>query len=349
MEEHEEENYEDHDEENIEDDYDEINNNNYKNKNNNNSTKQDDKEKMTPNIQIKPPGTKQKRRSKNETSGRDFTCGCGKTYLSYPALYTHIKTKHNGKTPEGTNANQLQDGRGRGRPRKNLLINEDSSCNNNDYLEDKQSEIKDFYKRFTNDTEKYDENKEENFIATYKSLGLLGGPSDPKDGFPNFETSSDYLRKCYEPIYNKIIYQSQNNIKLTNNSEHINYDKEHLLHTCDDLFAGFLLENSKIVCQSFYKLILIFIRFYRECMNILGWECLKNYKDFDDENTSVEYCQTKNGDHLPEIANDFLDYFLPLKCDSFDKDLAIILVNHFCSWLYKNRFSNVRLTAIGNI
>lgn len=29
-------------------------------------------------------------------------CGCGKSYLSYPALYTHIKTKHDGLKPEGT-------------------------------------------------------------------------------------------------------------------------------------------------------------------------------------------------------------------------------------------------------
>ena len=34
--------------------------------------------------------------------GRDFVCGCGKKYLSYPALYTHIKTKHEGRQPEGT-------------------------------------------------------------------------------------------------------------------------------------------------------------------------------------------------------------------------------------------------------
>ena len=32
-----------------------------------------------------------KRRSKNDNVGRTFTCGCGKSYLSYPALYTHIK------------------------------------------------------------------------------------------------------------------------------------------------------------------------------------------------------------------------------------------------------------------
>lgn len=61
---------------------------------------------------------KHKRRSKNDNKGRDFQCGCGKRYLSYPALYTHIKTKHNGETQKGTNTSQFQTGRGRGRPRK---------------------------------------------------------------------------------------------------------------------------------------------------------------------------------------------------------------------------------------
>ena len=56
------------------------------------------------------------RRSKNEKNGRDFICGCGKTYLSYPALYTHIKTKHGGKNPNG--ADQISSARGRGRPKK---------------------------------------------------------------------------------------------------------------------------------------------------------------------------------------------------------------------------------------
>ena len=33
-----------------------------------------------------------KRRSKNDNMGRDFKCKyCDKTYLSYPALYTHMK------------------------------------------------------------------------------------------------------------------------------------------------------------------------------------------------------------------------------------------------------------------
>jgi len=61
---------------------------------------------------------KSKRRSKNDPEGRSYKCGCGKMYLSYPALYTHVKTKHDGINPEGTNAPQFKNGRGRGRPRK---------------------------------------------------------------------------------------------------------------------------------------------------------------------------------------------------------------------------------------
>ena len=42
------------------------------------------------------------RRSRKDEEGRDYQCGCGKRYLSYPALYTHIKTKHDGIQPQGT-------------------------------------------------------------------------------------------------------------------------------------------------------------------------------------------------------------------------------------------------------
>jgi CDGSH-type Zn-finger protein len=62
---------------------------------------------------------KNKRRSKKDKTGRNFICGCGKEYLSYPALYTHIKTKHDGKNPEGTVANQATKTK-RGRPKKVL-------------------------------------------------------------------------------------------------------------------------------------------------------------------------------------------------------------------------------------
>ncbi len=42
------------------------------------------------------------RRLKNSNLERNFICGCGKSYLSNAALYTHTKTKHSGKYPLGT-------------------------------------------------------------------------------------------------------------------------------------------------------------------------------------------------------------------------------------------------------
>ena len=34
--------------------------------------------------------------------GRDYICACGKNYLSYAALFTHIKQKHDGKVLESS-------------------------------------------------------------------------------------------------------------------------------------------------------------------------------------------------------------------------------------------------------
>lgn len=58
---------------------------------------------------------KRERRSKEDGSQRNYVCGCGKSYLSYAALYTHAKTKHNGIFPEGTTTLHKKK---QGRPKK---------------------------------------------------------------------------------------------------------------------------------------------------------------------------------------------------------------------------------------
>jgi hypothetical protein len=35
-------------------------------------------------------------KEKQQPSGRPFQCSCGRTYKSSPALYTHVRNKHNG-------------------------------------------------------------------------------------------------------------------------------------------------------------------------------------------------------------------------------------------------------------
>jgi hypothetical protein len=38
------------------------------------------------------------RRKKKDPESRDFACKCGKNYLSYAAVYTHVRIKHNGNS-----------------------------------------------------------------------------------------------------------------------------------------------------------------------------------------------------------------------------------------------------------
>jgi hypothetical protein len=62
-----------------------------------------------------------KRRTLSETSKRDFKCGCGKNYVSYPAIYLHIQRKHNSVTPPNTVIPEKPENKDkvkRGRPKK---------------------------------------------------------------------------------------------------------------------------------------------------------------------------------------------------------------------------------------
>ena len=72
--------------------------------------------------QGKPSPLKQKRRTRSDSEHRDYICGCGKSYLSYPALYTHLKQKHEGKTPAGTSMPQMSNKHTRGRPKTKVKI-----------------------------------------------------------------------------------------------------------------------------------------------------------------------------------------------------------------------------------
>ena len=62
------------------------------------------------------------RKTRKDKEGRKYICGaCKIGYLSYPALYLHIKNKHEGKTPEGTIRGESGRPKKRGRPRRVLM------------------------------------------------------------------------------------------------------------------------------------------------------------------------------------------------------------------------------------
>ena len=411
---------------------------------NNLSVKTDPKEKQQSSSNPpKQPGTKQKRRSKNDCIGRDYVCGCGKTYLSYPALYTHIKTKHNGKTPEGTNANQVQSGRGRGRPRKNLLLSEElmarrtrESNRKENVLDEKNNELRDLLNKNNYNEETYKEN-EFRYWNIYKAFGLLkkwkeeevekmkksddnsneedveeikeGSDRDSEEDIEGIDVdrhideeidlSNDSSDKTEEKQHTTNVTSVQKTIPFADHHIDINaaqnlptnpssmieaksedYDpltvfppinanisylplyellsqyitnpsmipsSEDKHITCDQAMTLFLLSMSKSVTVDFFKLIVVIIKQYRDCMNKLGWQILSQYKKLNDEDRSSEYCSVKDASRLPEIANDFLSTYLPIKLPSFDKYFAVILISHFNFWLYGNDYTFISL-SIGN-
>lgn len=79
------------------------------------------------------------RRSKKDNNQRHFKCGCAKTYLSYPALYTHIKNKHNGKPPEGTICYDPTGDGGKG-DQSEINANSDLRLSRRDHEQDEQSQ-----------------------------------------------------------------------------------------------------------------------------------------------------------------------------------------------------------------
>ena len=110
---------------------------------------------------------KQKRRSKNDVNGRDYKCTfCDKTYLSYPALYTHMKNKH-AKGPDGQPLIAFNSGRGRGRPKKNSLTSRN-------HVEPTSS----------------------NFFRT---IDKVGGPIEPTLGFNEIYTEIFIKKKAKAP------------------------------------------------------------------------------------------------------------------------------------------------------
>ncbi len=64
------------------------------------------------------------RKTRKDKEGRKYICGCpgNPGYLSYPALYTHIKTKHDGIAPAGTIRGESGKPKKRGRPKVVPLI-----------------------------------------------------------------------------------------------------------------------------------------------------------------------------------------------------------------------------------
>jgi len=112
----------------------------------------------------------------------------------------------------------------------------------------------------------------------------------------------------------------------------------------ESVLGKYLYELGQKVTSKFYKTMIIFIRLYLECLNDCGWKFI----DKDQKILIDDHFIKKTGtvDYVPDAGNDFIKYYLPTNCPSFNNFLAIEMTRHLCDWLYKNGYTKKHILLI---
>ncbi|CAD8146328.1 unnamed protein product [Paramecium octaurelia] len=306
------------------------------------------------------------RRRRNDSNNRDYTCGCGKSYLSYAALYTHLKQKHDSVAPDGThlpnNANQRP---GRGRPRRQedqdrkSAKSDDGQSESGNEPDETLEELLTFLDSLGNfrQTEKFSNDVE-------VQVFLL--QNFPCNVFSNCSE--------YQGIYDLLKDLTNEKIKLSDTDLLANepFDKDKSLRKTNvtKILAYFLTQIGPKLSVEAYREMAIFTIFYQKCLNALGYEakqnCLQEQKNGDHKQLDIkeevtqnqEFCDVQNGEHMLLIANEFILSFLPqsyLGLETIEKNFkifgssaeklknAVYVTQHFSYWLYSLKFTNSRL------
>ena len=157
-------------------------------------------------------------------------------------------------------------------------------------------------------------------------LGVLSEiPKDPISGFKTFmESINPDIKNKYEPIQEGIH----------------NYKEDNTDTIAEIVLIKYLYEIGKKATDDFYKTLIIFVRLYRECLNEYGWDCMNKQRKVTLDERKTEFAKQKNtADWIPDMCNDFINYYLPQEFPTFDKFLAIELVRHLCDWVTKSGYT----------
>ncbi len=288
---------------------------------------------------------KRERRLKQDNYVRNYVCGCGKSYLSHAALYTHAKTKHKGVFPEGTITLQ----------NKRSIRTQDENRDNSN-ISDEFKKVYEFNIEFLDFTEQVlgerrnGRNKHKKLIEGF-TCDIFQKTEDFDVLLIKLEQIRRELILSYGPSFlnqiDIIIYEINNGKTLS----------------CNDIFAVFLIYAFRSVSIDLYKEIVFFVVCYRKFLNEFGWQRSKELAELDIYDPDSEFCEYNSAEIVPDMTNEFITSFYS-RCvqttsvvKSFDSFTvlgitpeqlltAIILANLFCRWLYIHKFSKAKLYII---
>ena len=104
----------------------------------------------------------------------------------------------------------------------------------------------------------------------------------------------------------------------------------------DEIFSKYLEEAYRECNKEYFEFITKFVILFRECIN--------KHKD---DNTGEEYSTKFNADNVPDMCNEFITDFME-GFDYFGLDTMelIDIIQHFCNWLYENKFTTSKLSLV---
>lgn len=171
--------------------------------------------------------------------------------------------------------------------------------------------------------------------------------------------SAEYLNNC--PSQHKELFHERKPIYLIFDPDDQNDANEIYKITeinnklnCDQIFAQYLNQASFKLNPVSYEKVLEFVFLLREKANTSGLELLRKKIDqmpsyrqsYNELNlTTKDFCQDFGADLVPEMANEFILYFVR----GFNIRLKVIelieLTKNFCEWLFKNGFTKLKITS----
>jgi hypothetical protein len=118
---------------------------------------------------------------------------------------------------------------------------------------------------------------------------------------------------------------------------YINKGAEQEIVFADEVMAKYICDMFSKTNKDYFIFITKFVILFREGVNSIKR----------DENG--EYTKVSNADSLPDCCNNFVVEFME-KYDYFnmDDEELISIIQHFCLWMFENRYTSSRLTLMDN-
>lgn len=268
---------------------------------------------------------KKRRKSKSSFDERKYTCYiCMRSYLSYPALYTHKRNKHNIIPITGKQdifKNFKKDSAITTLPRSGPIKYNYSAVENiQENLEFVLKSIKTIYAEAAEDIY-----KREDSLLFVKNFDLA-----KLEGYKVFEKFED----------------KGNNIDLNV------FQGQALVRRCvDDVLILYLINFFKVTGQvkELKGMVVKFVILFREYLNISGWDYKKTFIKYDVAmplSLKGSYTQCFDCDDIPDLINNFVSVFLQIDPKGFNLNLKEFLdiVKNFLNWLFVNSLTNYKIS-----